>query len=236
MTMRVFHMYQTCHLLSLTCSVFGILPSIYIQIEIAWDEAGATVGELYYRIAEKSQVHAFPAGAYPIVGTGGQFSGGGYGNLMRKYGLAADNILDAQIVVVNGTILNRESMGEDLFWAIRGGGGSSFGVILSWKIKLVPVPANVVVFDVKRTLEQNAIDVVYRWQHVADKLPKELFIRAQHVAQNDCSEMSWIESTLFWADFLAGSPTDGLLKRPAKVADSSKGKSDNMKEPIPKKD
>jgi len=33
-----------------------------------------------------------------------------------------------------------KSMGEDLFWAIGGGGGASFGVIVAWKIKLVPVP------------------------------------------------------------------------------------------------
>lgn len=55
---------------------------------------------------------------------------------MRKHGLAVDNIFDARLVdvILNGTILNRESMVEDLFWAIRGGG--SFGVILSWKIKM----------------------------------------------------------------------------------------------------
>ncbi|KAA3489452.1 flavin-dependent oxidoreductase FOX2 [Gossypium australe] len=53
-----------------------------------------------------------------------------------KYDLPVDNIFDARLVDVNGTILNRESIGEDLFWAIRGGGGGSFGVILSWKIKL----------------------------------------------------------------------------------------------------
>ncbi|KAH1066655.1 hypothetical protein J1N35_031642 [Gossypium stocksii] len=57
---------------------------------------------------------------------------------LDEYGLAVDNIFDARLVDVNSTILNRESMGEDLFWAIRGGGGGrgSFGVILSWKIKL----------------------------------------------------------------------------------------------------
>ena len=71
-----------------------------------------------------------------------------------------------------------ESMGEDLFWAIRGGGGSSFGVILSWKIKLVPVPTKVTVFNLKRTLENNATDIVSRWQQVSHKLPKDIFIRA----------------------------------------------------------
>ncbi|KAF8395029.1 hypothetical protein HHK36_018968 [Tetracentron sinense] len=71
----------------------------------------------------------------PTIGVGGLFSGGGLSTMVRKYGLASDNILDASLVDVNGRILNRKSMGEDLFWAIRGGGGVSFGVIVSWKIR-----------------------------------------------------------------------------------------------------
>jgi hypothetical protein len=70
-------------------------------------------------------------------------------------------------------------MGEDLFWAIRGGGGASFGVILSWKLKLVQVTPQVTVFNVQRNVNEGATDVVYKWQLIAPKLHKDLFIRVQ---------------------------------------------------------
>lgn len=123
---------------------------VNIKKETAWVQSGATLGEIYYRIAEKSPVHAFPAGVCPSVGAGGHFSGGGYGALIRKYGLSVDNIVDARVVDANGRILDRKAMGEDFFWAICGGGGSSFGVILAWKLQLVRVPSKVTVFRVTK--------------------------------------------------------------------------------------
>ncbi|MBA0806415.1 hypothetical protein Gohar_005869, partial [Gossypium harknessii] len=124
------------------------LRSVRINVEkgTAWVESGATVGELYYEIAKRSRTLAFPAGIGHTVGVGGHLSGGGFGLLFRKYGLAADNVIDARLIDVKERILDRKSMGEDLFWAIRGGGGGSFGVVLAWKLKLVAVPAIVTVF------------------------------------------------------------------------------------------
>ena len=116
---------------------------INVEEQTAWVQTGATLGELYYNIGTRTNTLAFPGGLCPSVGTGGHISGGGLGVLLRKFGLAADNAIDARIVDVNGRILDRKTMGEDLFWAIRGGGGASFGVILSWKLKLVQIPATV---------------------------------------------------------------------------------------------
>ncbi|KAK6123828.1 hypothetical protein DH2020_042429 [Rehmannia glutinosa] len=151
--------------------------SIDSEEKTAWVQVGATLGQLYYALAQKSRTLAFTAGVCPTVGVGGHFSGGGYGMMSRKHALAADHIIDAILINANGQVLDRKSMGEDLFWAIRGGGGTSFGIILAFKVDLVTVPETVTVFNISRTLEQNATQVVHKWQYIADKIDENLFIR-----------------------------------------------------------
>ncbi|KAK1404081.1 berberine bridge enzyme-like 18 [Heracleum sosnowskyi] len=140
-------------------------------------QAGATLGEVYYYISKASGTLGFPGGVWSTVGATGLICGGGYGPLRRKYGFAADNVLDARIVNVNGRILNKRSMGEDLFWAIRGGGCASFGVILSWKLKLVDIPEKVTIFTVFR--EERQTEIMHPFQTVAPVLPNEVDIRCR---------------------------------------------------------
>ncbi|KAK6150155.1 hypothetical protein DH2020_017680 [Rehmannia glutinosa] len=260
------------------------LRSIKVNIkdETAWVQSGATLGELYYKIWRKSKVHGYPAGVGPTVGVGGHISGAGYGNLLRKFGLTVDNIVDAQIVDAKGRVLDRKAMGEDLFWAIRGGGGASFGVVLAYKIKLVRVPPVVTVFRIAKTLEENVTDIVHRWQFVANKIDENLFVRllVQPATKNrtnsakksdnkgktvrvtfialflgdangllsvtkaqfpelgltkqDCIEMSWIQSVLYWANFKNGTSEKVLLERKLDSESFFKRKSDYLKTPIPK--
>uniref|UniRef100_A0A0E0EI51 FAD-binding PCMH-type domain-containing protein n=1 Tax=Oryza meridionalis TaxID=40149 RepID=A0A0E0EI51_9ORYZ len=143
----------------------------------AWVESGATLGELYYAIGQSNRSLAFSAGSCSTVGMGGFVSGGGFGLISRKFALAADNVLDAILMDPNGNALNRGSMGDDVFWAIRGGGGGSWGVVYAWKLQLVHVPHNITVFSLNRTgpLEQTA-KLMHKWQFVGPHLPDEFYL------------------------------------------------------------
>ncbi|KAI3501939.1 hypothetical protein L1887_29967 [Cichorium endivia] len=164
---------------------FTNMRSIDVDVanSTAWVQPGAALGALYYAISQKTDTLYFPAGVCPTVGVGGYMGGAGYGNLLRKYGTAADNVIDVRFMNVNGNILDRESMGEDLFWAIRGGGVSSFGIVLAWKLRLVPVPERVTVFILNKTLEDGVTEIFHKYQYVAPAIDRNLHIRTQVFAE-----------------------------------------------------
>ncbi|XP_073129310.1 tetrahydroberberine oxidase-like [Henckelia pumila] len=215
--------------------------SIDDEEKTALIQVGATLGELYYTIAAKDRTLAFTIGVCPTVGVGGHLSGGGYDMMSRRHGIVVDHIIDAKLINADGEILDRKSMGEDLFWAIRGGGGTSFGIVVSFKVNLIVVPQTVTVFNVSRTLEQNATQLVLKWKQIAENIDENillrLFLRSIRspvdgertiqasftslylggvedllpimqenfselgLVKQDCTEMSWIESTLYFAGF-----------------------------------
>ena len=82
---------------------------------------------------------ATTGGIISTTGVGGLTLGGGIGYLTRGFGLSLDNLLAADVVTADGQLLARErGENDDLFWALRGGGGN-FGVVTSFEFQLHPV-------------------------------------------------------------------------------------------------
>lgn len=247
--------------------------NVHVDIKsmTAWVEAGATLGQVYSGIANKTNNNGFPAGTCPTIGSGGHFAGGGLGFLSRKYGLAADNVIDALLVNASGEIMDKKAMGDDVFWALRGGGGGSWGVVIAWKIKLVRVPTILTAFEVSRTGRDVVTDIIHRWQYIWPFVEEDLFMRVQFfgitveggtkkdmnasfqgmylgrkeqflkivniifpelkMAEDECSEMSWIEST----SFIGGTTNvSELTDRYLSNKFYFKMKSDMVRTPLPK--
>lgn len=181
--------------------------SVDLETQTAWVESGATLGQTYYAISRKSDSHGFSAGSCPTVGVGGHISGGGFGLLSRKYGVAADNVVDAILVDAEGRVLDRKSMGEEVFWAIRGGGGGVWGIIYAWKIKLLQVPKIVTGFIVSRAgTKQYLSKLVHKWQHVAPNLDENFYLSATLGAGLQTS----IELSISFKGFYLGRTSDAI--------------------------
>ncbi|GMN58201.1 hypothetical protein TIFTF001_027298 [Ficus carica] len=213
------------------------LVSVDVESKSAWVQAGATLGEIYYAIGDKSKSLGFPAGDCHTAGVGGQIGGGGYSYLTRQYGLAADNILDAELVDAKGRILNRKSMGEILFWAIRGGGPRNMEhevtekIVHRWQCRAYKVDEDLTTymtfqtFHVRGTFHGDAGRLLELMQM---EFP-ELGLQRQ-----ECSEMRWEESFLFFNRFRSKESSDVLLDRKSSSSSlPNKVKSDFVKEPIP---
>jgi FAD/FMN-containing dehydrogenase len=99
--------------------------------------AGCTWGDVDHSTHAYSL--AVPSGIISTTGVGGLTLGGGIGYLTRKYGLAIDNLLAADVVLADGRVVTADKeRHDDLFWALRGGGGN-FGVVTSFLFQAHPV-------------------------------------------------------------------------------------------------
>jgi FAD binding domain/Berberine and berberine like len=112
-----------------------------IQIDPKARTARVEAGVVWIDVVHAAAAHGLAAlaGSSPDVGVVGYTLGGGVSFLGRKHGLAASHVLAADVVTADGTLVRADARHEpDLFWALRGGGGS-FGVITALEFRLFPV-------------------------------------------------------------------------------------------------
>jgi FAD/FMN-containing dehydrogenase len=134
-------------------------------------QPGVTLGEL----DRETQLHGLAAvlGFISTTGIAGLTLGGGFGYLSRKHGWTTDNLLSVQIVTADGRLVRASAdENEDLFWAVRGGGGN-FGIVTSFEYRLHPVGPHVLAGLILHPLED--VEEVFRfYRSFAAQAPEEL--------------------------------------------------------------
>jgi UDP-N-acetylenolpyruvoylglucosamine reductase len=145
-----------------------------VQIDGAAQVARVEPGTLWMDVTYPAGEHGLAplAGSSPDVGVTGYVLGGGISWLGRKYGLAANSVTAIEIVNAEGEVIRTSAVeNTDLFWALRGGGGS-FGIVTAIELKLYPVKevyAGWLVFGMER-----ADEVLNAWRDWVDTVPEEV--------------------------------------------------------------
>jgi FAD/FMN-containing dehydrogenase len=145
-----------------------------VEVDARARVARVAAGALWQDVVEAAAEHGLAAlhGSAGDVGVVGYSLGGGIGWLARKHGLASSSILSAEVVTADGGVLRATSETNcDLFWALRGGGGS-FGVVTELELALFPVAeayAGWLIWPMER-----AAEVLGRWADWTRDLPDEV--------------------------------------------------------------
>lgn len=112
---------------------------------------GANVLDVYRDLVVGHRM-AFPVGTCPTVGLSGLMLGGGFGRLMRRYGITSDSLRSATVVLADGRIVRcSATQRPDLFWALRGG-GAGYGIVTAMR------------FAVRRPSDPIAFSLSYPWE------------------------------------------------------------------------
>jgi FAD/FMN-containing dehydrogenase len=146
-----------------------------IEIDPAGKTARVGGGVLWGELDAATQEHGLhtPGGRVTTTGVGGFTTGGGYGWTSSKYGLACDNLVSAEVVLADGSVVRAsEDEHTDLFWGLRGAGGN-FGVVTEFEFRLHElgpiVQAGLALWPLER-----APELMRAWRDYADAAPDEI--------------------------------------------------------------
>jgi hypothetical protein len=145
-----------------------------VTIDVEGRRARVAAGTLWLEVTEPASEHGLAplAGSSPDVGVIGYCLGGGVSWLARRHGLATNSVLAIELVTADGQLRRIDADNDaDLFWALRGGGGS-FGVVTAMEIALYPLPelyAGAMFWDWQR-----ASEVMHAWREWTATVPDEV--------------------------------------------------------------
>ena len=157
-------------------------------------------GALWADFDRATQVHglAAPAGIVTHTGVAGLTLGGGFGWLSRRWGLVSDNLIAAQVLLADGSrVRAAEDENEDLFWALRGGGGN-FGIVTEFEFLLHPLGTTVLAGPLIYLSDQ-ARDVLGFYRDFIRAAPDEL---AVYLNLRSAPPLDWVPSELRGRDVL----------------------------------
>ncbi len=119
-----------------SCTNSAGFPAVTLGAGTRWLEA-------YQAVTAKNGRYVQGGGCLSVGAAGGFIQGGGFGSYSKKYGTGAAGMLEAEVVTADGKVLvaNR-CQNRDLFWALRGGGGGTFGVVTKVTLMTHPLPTN----------------------------------------------------------------------------------------------
>ncbi|WP_330345040.1 FAD-binding oxidoreductase [Streptomyces longwoodensis] len=134
--------------------------------------AGAKLIDVYRALAAKGVT--IPAGSCPTVGVSGLVLGGGHGVVSRAYGLTCDSLTQATLITADGKqLVANATQNKDLFWALRGAGNGTFGVVTELRFRTHPAPQAVTGYLTWPW--SRAAAVVRAWQEWGPAQPDEIW-------------------------------------------------------------
>ena len=161
------------------------MNAVSVTAGLAAAGAGARLGEVYQALLAAGLT--IPGGTCPSVGIAGLTLGGGLGMLGRSYGLTCDHLQAAQVVLADGRIISCDGQHDaELFWALRGAGAGSFGVVTKLVFRPIPAP-DVTVFRLAWPFSQAAA-VTQAWLGWAGTAPDQITASLTLAAGHDRDE------------------------------------------------